>query len=76
MDFVTGAYLADHGRSFLTMPAEFTDKNGNKRSTIKAKFTDGDIITTPRSQTQYIATEYGVAFMSGKTTWQRADIAG
>lgn len=73
LDFVTGAYMADHGRSFLTMPAEFTDKSGNKRSTIKAKFTDGDIITTPRSQTQYIATEYGVAFMSGKTTWQRAE---
>jgi len=73
LDFVTGTYLAEHGKSFLTMPAEFTDKDGNRHSNIKAIFTDGDIITTPRTQTQYVATEYGVAFLPGKTTWQRAE---
>ncbi|MBQ5426953.1 MAG: butyryl-CoA:acetate CoA-transferase, partial [Oscillospiraceae bacterium] len=34
---------------------------------------EGDIITTPRSQAPFIVTEYGIAALPGKTTWQRAE---
>jgi len=73
LDFVTGAYQAEHGMAFLAMASTFTDKKGIKHSRILPKFTQGDIITTPRTQAPYMVTEYGIANLSGLTTWQRAE---
>lgn len=73
LDFVTGAYMAESGKSFLTLPSTFTDKDGVAHSSILPKFTAGDIITTPRTQAPYMVTEYGIAQLSGRTTWQRAE---
>ena len=73
LDFVTGAYRAPGGMAFITMKAARTDKNGVKHSNVKAKFVDGDIITTPRTQAPIIVTEYGAADMNGLTTWERAE---
>ena len=73
VDFVTGALEADHGRAFLTMHSTFTDKTGKVQSRIIPKFTGGDIITTPRTQAPFIVTEYGIASLPGKPTWQRAE---
>ena len=73
LDFVTGAYLAPHGKAFLAMPSMHVDKNGMRHSHILPKFTGGDIITTPRTQAPLMVTEYGVANLSGLTTWQRAE---
>lgn len=73
LDFVTGAYNAKNGKSFLTLASTHKDKNGNLTSNILPYFSGGDIITTSRVQTQYVVTEYGVAFLPGKTTWERAE---
>ena len=73
LDFITGALEAEHGRAFLTMHATFTDKTGKVHSRILPKFTAGDIITTPRTQAPSIVTEYGIAQLPGKATWQRAE---
>ena len=73
LDFVTGAYMAEHGRAFLAMPSMYVDKQGVRHSNIFPYFTQGDIITTPRTQAPYIVTEYGIANLSGLTTWQRAE---
>ena len=73
LDFVTGAYVADHGKAFLAMPSSRVDKQGIRHSNILPKFTAGDIITTPRTQAPYMVTEYGVANLSGLATWQRAE---
>ncbi len=73
VDFITGALEADHGRAFLAMHATFTDKAGQLHSNILPRFSRGDIITTPRTQAPSIVTEYGVATLPGKTTWQRAE---
>ncbi len=73
VDFVTGALEAEHGRAFLTMHSTFTDKAGKVHSRIIPKFTGGDIITTPRTQAPFIVTEYGIASLPGKPTWQRAE---
>lgn len=73
LDFVTGAYMAEHGKAFLAMPSTFTDKKGGLHSNIHPKFTGGDIVTTPRTQAPRIVTEYGVANLSGLATWQRAE---
>lgn len=73
LDFVTGAYMAEHGQSFLAMPSTFIDKEGCCHSRILPKFTGGDVITTPRTQTHNIVTEYGIARLPGTATWQRAE---
>ena len=73
VDFITGAMEAEHGRAFLAMHSTFTDKAGNPHSNIIPHFTGGDIITTPRTQAPNIVTEYGIASLPGKPTWQRAE---
>ncbi len=73
LDFVTGAFRAKNGKAFLAMTSTFTDKSGAPHSRILPKFTEGDIITTPRTQTPYMVTEYGVANITGLPTWQRAE---
>lgn len=73
LDFVTGAYTAENGRTFLAMPSSRVDKNGVRHSNIVPKFTGGEIITTPRAQTMYVVTEFGAVNISGLTTWQRAE---
>ncbi len=72
LDFVTGATMSKGGSSFICMNASYIDKTGVKHSRIIPSF-HGDIITTPRSQAYYIATEYGVANLSGLNTWERAE---
>ncbi len=73
VDFITGAMDAPHGRAFLAMHATFTDKAGELHSNIIPHFTGGDIITTPRTQAPNVVTEYGIASLPGKATWQRAE---
>ncbi len=48
-------------------------KNGEIASRIKASFAPKTIITVPRSINYYVITEFGVALMKGRTTWQRAE---
>ena len=33
----------------------------------------GSIVTVPRSIVQYVATEYGIVQLKGKSTWERAE---
>ena len=73
LDFVTGAYMSEFGKAFLATASTFTDKQGVVHSRILPKFTQGDVITTPRTQAPYMVTEYGVACLSGLPTWQRAE---
>ena len=55
------------------MPSTYTDRQGIVHSRIQPYFSHGDIITTARAVTPSIVTEYGVAELVGKTTWQRAE---
>ena len=55
------------------MTSTFTDRAGVMHSRILPHFTAGDIITSPRSQAYYIATEYGVVNLAGRSTWERAE---
>ncbi len=72
LDFLTGASMSNGGMSFICMPSTFRDKAGQLRSRVVPNFS-GDIITSPRSQACYIATEYGVANLAGRSTWERAE---
>ena len=72
LDFLEGASISRGGKSFICLKSTFTDANGVKHSCIVPKF-GGDIITTPRSQVYFIATEYGVVNMEGAASWERAE---
>lgn len=73
LDFVLGAYLSKGGQSFLCTPSIHKAKDGTVSSTIKATLSEGSIITVPRQVTHMIVTEFGIANLKGKSTWQRAE---
>ena len=72
LDFLEGASISRGGKSFLCMNSTFRDKQGIVHSSIVPHFM-GDIITSPRSQVYYIATEYGVVNLEGAASWERAE---
>ena len=73
LDFLTGASMSRGGKAFLCMTSTYKDKAGALHSRIVPTFS-GDIVTSPRSQAYYMATEYGVVNLAGRTTWERADM--
>ena len=58
LDFVRGASLSKGGCSFIALPSTVKTKEGI-RSRIVFEFAPGSIITTPRTDVQYVVTEYG-----------------
>lgn len=74
LDFVSGAVISNGGKAFITMNSTFTDKNGERKSTIMPFFSGGDVITAPRSQAHFIVTEYGAVNLAGQNTWDRAEM--
>ena len=73
LDFLTGAAMSKGGKAFICMTSSFVDKKGVRHSRIVPTFA-GDIITSPRSQAYYVVTEYGVVNLTGRTTWERAEL--
>ena len=59
-DYVRGANASNGGMNFLATASTAQTKNG-RVSKIVCNFKPGTVVTTPRSDIQYIVTEYGVA---------------
>lgn len=72
LDFVEGAYKSKNGQSFVCMTSTFENK-GQTISRIKPVLTPGSTVTDPRTATHMIVTEYGIANVKGKSTWERAE---
>lgn len=72
LDFLTGAAMARGGKAFICMTSTFTDRDGVRHSRILPYF-GGDIVTSPRAQAYYLATEQGVVNLAGRSTWERAE---
>ena len=72
LDYLTGAAMSRGGKAFICMNSSHTAKDGTLRSCVLPHF-NGDIITSPRSQAYFLATEYGVVNLTGCTTWERAE---
>ena len=72
LDFVQGA--SKNGKSFICTHSTRTLKDGTKKSLITPILPPGSIVTTPRSATHNIVTEYGSVNLKGKSTWQRAEL--
>lgn len=71
VDFVRGASMGKNGRSIIAMPS--TAAKG-AISKIVPDLDEGAFVTTPRSEVQYIVTEYGIAPMRGKSLRQRGKL--
>jgi len=68
VDFNRGAARAKEGKAVIALPS--TAKN-NTISRIKGKMTEGAGIVTTRGDVHYVVTEYGVAYLHGKTIRER-----
>ncbi len=71
LQFVRGAYAAKGGKSFICLASTY-DKRGDRRSRIVLSLTKGNIVTAPRSDMMYVATEYGIVNLKGKSVAERA----
>jgi itaconate CoA-transferase len=69
LDFVRGAFDAKEGKSIL---AFYATAGHGKISRVVDRFEQGTTITTPRTDTHYLVTEYGAANLKGKSTRERA----
>ncbi len=69
--FAIGSFLSKGGRFITVMPS--TVGTGDKRkSRITPLLAEGTIVTVPRTISDYVVTEYGIAHIKGKTQRQRA----
>jgi acyl-CoA hydrolase len=71
LQFVRGAYASHGGKSFICMSSTY-DKKDEPQSRIVSGLTPGNIVTTPRVDTMYVATEYGIVNLKGKSVAERA----
>lgn len=67
VDFNRGAARSDGGRAVITMPS--TDKDG--RSRIVTTLEPGSGVVISRGTVHYVVTEYGTAFLHGKSIQER-----
>ncbi len=72
-DFIFGAFYSRGGKGIIGLSSTFTDKEGKIHSRIVPTLQPGSIVTVPRSIVQYVATEYGIVQLKGKSTWERAE---
>ncbi len=70
-DFMRGAALAKNGKPIIAMPSTADTPEG-LRSRIVPTLQEGAGVITTRGDTHYVVTEYGVAFLHGKTMRERA----
>lgn len=70
LDFVRGAQWSKGGKSFIAINSS-NQKDGVRRSKITAAFKPGTPVTTPRSDVQYVVTEYGCVNLKGLTMKDR-----
>lgn len=72
-DFIFGSYYSRGGKGLICLTSTFKDKEGQLQSRIKPILTPGAVVTVPRSVNFYVVTEYGIAMLKAKSTWQRAE---
>ena len=69
LDFVRGAFASPGGKSFL---AFYSTAKGGTISRVVPQLPPGAVVTTPRADTHYLATEHGIIDLKGKSTRERA----
>lgn len=71
MNFLQGAALSQGGKGIIALNSTWKDKEGNLRSSIIPFMPPGTIVTTPRTEVDYVITEYGVTNLKYKRVSER-----
>lgn len=72
LDFIRGAARSHGGVPIIALPSTVTTRSGERISRIVATLKPGAGVVTTRNDVHYVATEYGVANLYGKSIRQRA----
>ena len=72
LDFLEGAFRSEGGKGFICLASTHQKKDGSLKSNIVPCIPAGSTVSAPRSLIQYVATEYGVAKLSGLSLRERA----
>lgn len=74
LDFLTGGYMSEGGKSFICFHSTFTEKKtGEMKSRVLMSLPQSSVVTNPRSQAHYLITEWGMADLAGRSVWERAE---
>lgn len=73
MDFLEGAYRSEGGKGFICINSSRVTKDKTLKSNIVPCIPEGSTVSAPRTMIQYVATEYGIAKLSGLSLRERAD---
>lgn len=73
LDFLEGAFRSEGGKGFICLASTHQKKDGSLKSNIVPFIPGGSVVSAPRSMVQYVATEYGVAKLSGLSLRERAE---
>ena len=71
LNFVRGAVQSKGGKSFLAFRSVAEKKDGTMISRITATLPPGAVITTPRTDVQYVVTEFGCIDLRNKSIPER-----
>ena len=69
LDFIRGAAMSKGGKSIVILPS--TTKDG-LQSGIRAHLQEGAGVVATRGDVKYVVTEYGIAYLHGKSIRERA----
>jgi acetyl-CoA hydrolase len=72
LDFIRGAARSRGGKPIIGLPSSGEGKDGTPFSRVVSMLKPGAGVVTTRYDVHYVATEYGVANLYGKTIRQRA----
>ena len=73
MDFLEGAFRSKGGKGFICINSSRVTRDGERKSNILPFIPGGATVSAPRTMIQYVATEYGVAKLSGLSLRERAE---
>ena len=69
VDFMNGASSSNRGKPIIVLPSTSPD---GRKSRIVSHLTHGAGVVSPRSTVRYVVTEFGIAYLHGKTIRERA----
>lgn len=74
---VQGAQMSPGGKSIIAMHSTYSTKDENGKEVLHSKIVpflhEGAAVTTSRNDTDYVVTEYGIAWLRGANVVQRAE---
>ena len=73
LDFLEGAFRSEGGKGFICIASARKTKEGELKSNIVPFIPAGCTTSAPRAMIENVATEYGVAHLTGKTVRERAE---